>query len=474
MDFAESRRLDLNAEELGVSVASLMSRAGQALAREALKLKPRLTVVYCGKGNNGGDGLAAAAILAGQGAQVQVVLAHAASDVREPGRSFLQHVPKDRICTWPDVPKDEGADGSVVIDALLGSGAIGAPRAPYDAILKHLRGLKAPIIACDVPSGHGSKLAIRPQVTVAMHRKHEGLTRANAGRIVVAKIGIPAQAETHVGLGDLHVHYPHAKPDSHKGENGRVLVVGGSLPFSGAPVYAAMAAYRAGADLVHVAAPSPTATAIRAMQPEPIVHEAGAGPALAKDSLGAVQALISRVDAVVVGCGGGDAAETRALFQQLLLKTGRKGVVLDADGLDAWSSKHRGKPWVLTPHAGEFKDLTGNAATVANAKAFAKQNRVVVLLKGATDIITDGKRVRFCARGHSTMTVGGTGDVLAGCVAALLAKGLAPFEAACVGAYLVGSAGEIAASIRSYGATATDVHEAIPLVLARLGPARKT
>ncbi len=135
--------------------------------------------------------------------------------------------------------------------------------------------------------------------------------------------------------------------------------------------------------------------------------------------------------------------------------------------MESVKSRH-GKRMVLTPHAREFQDLAGVAATKTNVVAYARRHGVTVLRKSAVDVVSDGERTRECRRGHPTLTVGGTGDVLAGITATLLAKGAAPFDAACAASYLLKSAGEVAASFRSYGASATDVAEAIPAVLVRL------
>jgi NAD(P)H-hydrate epimerase len=145
--------------------------------------------------------------------------------------------------------------------------------------------------------------------------------------------------------------------------------------------------------------------------------------------------------------------------------------VVDADGLDALDDAilaRHGKRMVLTPHAKEFHDLAGRAATRSNVMTYAARHGVTVLRKSAVDVVSDGTSTRECRRGHPTLTVGGTGDVLAGVTGALLAKGAAPFDAACAASYLLKSAGEVAASLRSYGATASDVAEAIPAVLVRL------
>lgn len=479
-DAREARRLDLNAADLGVPVERLMGNAGKAVAREVLRhlgkgaqAKPVPALVLCGKGNNGGDGFAAAAELQARGIDARVVLAEPPARISTAAARL--HFGRLAKGSWSVAtrPRAEWAKATVLVDCLLGSGLAGPPRGRYATLVRWLNGRKAAgrtVVACDVPSGFGTPLAVKPAVTVALHAAQPGLT----GPVRVAPIGIPAAAR-HIGFGDAALGYPAPEQASHKGQNGIVLVVAGSIPLAGAPHYVSLGAYRAGADLVHVATSAGAADAIRAWGPDAIVHGLGRpGSAhLTSDALPAIERLLPRCSALVLGPGLGREAATLALSRAVLAAAADLGLptVVDADGLDAIDEQllaRHGRRMVLTPHGREFLDLTGKAATRANVAAYAKRHGVTVLRKGAVDVVSDGTTTRECHRGHPTMTVGGTGDVLAGITAALLGKGAATFEAACAASYLSKAAGEVAASVRSYGATAVDVAEAVPAVLVRI------
>ncbi|MEA3191238.1 MAG: ADP-dependent NAD(P)H-hydrate dehydratase / NAD(P)H-hydrate epimerase [Thermoplasmata archaeon] len=477
--WAEARRLDRNAAELGVPVADLMARAGKALAAEVLRIAPPGDIVLlCGKGNNGGDGLAAAALLQRQGRRAWAVLAEPRAAFQGPGAGYLGHLQEDTVVTWAGKPDPAWAAAPTVVDCLLGSGLKGVPRGPYASMLRWLKARKDAVrVACDLPSGLGTAMAVRPDATVTFHAPKEGMAAANAGRIVVADIGVPPAAAD-VGVGDLHEGWIARRADSHKGDNGVVLVVGGSLPLVGAPYYSAMAAYRTGADLVHCVAPADAAAVMRNWGPHAIVHDGNPGRHLTPTALQPLRRLLPKSTALLLGPGLGHDPESIALAHGALATAAqaRKPTVVDADGLDALSPalfRSHGRRMVLTPHAREFLDLSGREATPANVQAYARRHGVVVMCKGVlgkghANLVTDGARARFCRRGHPTLTVGGTGDVLAGITAQLLAVGSKPFEAAAAAAYLLGAAGEIAAALRGDGALATDVAEAIPAVVARL------
>lgn len=475
---AEARRLDLNAEELGVPVERLMGNAGKALAKVVRRRLPAgaTAVFLCGKGNNGGDGFAAAAELQSQGLDARVVLAEPTSRIATSaaGRHF-RRLAKGSVERWTGRPKAAWNRARVVVDCLLGSGLSGAPRPPYSAMVRWANAQRrhARIIACDVPSGMGSPIAVRPHETLTFHARKTGMTPANSGRVQMAAIGIPRAAERTIGIGDLDLAYRRPAWDSHKGGNGVVLVVGGSIPLAGAPFYCAMGALRTGADLVHIATAERAADAIRAWSPLPIVHGAGPGDHLMQTSLKAVTDLMDRCTALLIGPGLGTGDATRRLARDVLEAAAKRGLptVVDADALDALDGDllaRHGRRMVLTPHAREFLDLSGKDATRANVQTYARKHSVTVLRKSSIDIVSDGDRRRECRRGHPTLTVGGTGDVLAGITAALLAKGAPPFEAACGASYLLKSAGEVAAAMRSYGASALDVAEAVPSILLRL------
>ncbi len=478
LSLSDVRRLDGNSEELGVPVARLMANAGQALAEAVMDhvKKGGEAILFCGKGNNGGDGIAAAVELQSLGRKAWVVLLEPPERLSRPAQLYFRKLRPGSWTVWTGKPEAAWNKVSVLVDAMLGIGISGPPRPPYAHAIEWLNARRqagAFVISCDVPSGLGHKPAVRPTRTITFHAVKEGMHDRNCGHIEVAEIGIPAAAVTDVGLGDLLVGYPIPKVDSHKGQNGVLLMVAGSIPYAGAPFYSGTAAYRTGCDIVHGAASADTAVALRGYGPHIIVHEVCKGPRLQADGIAAIRRLLPRASALLIGPGLGDDARTRRAAAQVLKDAARRGlpIVVDADGLDALTpallARH-GRSMVLTPHTREFEDLTGKPATDGNVQAYAAATGVTVLCKGAVRLITDGTRTRWCRRGHPTLTVGGIGDVIAGSTAALLAKGASPFDAACAASYLVGCAGEQAADILSFGATATDVANAIPAVLHRL------
>jgi ADP-dependent NAD(P)H-hydrate dehydratase / NAD(P)H-hydrate epimerase len=476
----EFRRLDLNAAELGVPLSTLMARAGKALASVVqARMGKGMALFVCGKGNNGGDGLAAAYLLERAGRDARVVLAEPRDRIAtQAARVYLDLLPKGRVAEWDGRAGAWWGEARVLVDCLLGSGLAGPPRPPYDRLVDAVnrRRRRAHVVSCDVPSGLGTAVAVRPHETVTFHAAKEGMNPRNAGRIHVAPIGIPRAAETDVGLGDLAVTYPVPRPDSHKGDNGVVLVVSGG-PYTGAPHYCGMSAYRTGADLVYACMPEEAARIVQGYGPHIMVQAVEPGTRLTPLGVPGILPWLDKATALLVGPGLGTDSGTREAVRQLLAEAARRGLptVVDADGLDALTPEllqRHGHRMVLTPHSKEFLDLAGVAPTEASVAAYAARNgNVTVLWKRQGAFISDGQRRRWCRRGHPTMTVGGTGDVLAGAVAAILAKGATPFDAACAGAYLSGSAGELAGALRSWGATATDVLEAIPAVLVRLDAA---
>jgi NAD(P)H-hydrate epimerase len=499
VNFKEARVLDRNAMALGIKPEVMMERAGKAVADAVLrdmKGRGKTVAIVCGTGNNGGDGFVAARHLRGD-AKVKVVLVRSefyivsstmlmdrpsgagAFDVefvktknvmRDPATkaNFDKLKGKVQIYSWEDY--DGKCD--IVVDALLGVGSSGDIREPHLGCIRDLNAMKKPILSVDVPSGLGTRVAIKPKVTVTFHAVKEGMTPANSGKIIVADIGIPEEAER-VGPGDLQILYPRPAKGSRKGQNGRVLVIGGG-PYSGAPALAAMAALRVGADLAVVAAPEEAARTIASFSPNLIVRPLP-GSELRPSSVKLCMDLAKDADAVLVGPGAGRTRETSEALEELLAEC-PKPLVVDADALHALGRSHgilRGKPGVLTPHAGEYAALTGKAppdeppARGKAAARLAKSTGFAVLLKGPVDVATDGETIKFNHTGNDGMTVGGTGDVLAGLCAGLLAKGASPLDAARVAAFLNGTSGDLAFAEKSYGLVATDVLDNVPRVLAK-------
>jgi NAD(P)H-hydrate epimerase len=261
------------------------------------------------------------------------------------------------------------------------------------------------------------------------------------------------------------------KASSHKGQNGVVLVVGGSWMYHGAPFLSAMAALRAGVDLAYIAAPEKTALSIRALSPNVIVIPL-TDIKLTRGASRRILKILPSVDSVVIGPGLAEGSEKGIEFvigEALALN---KKLVLDATALyPGVLPRILGRKVVMTPHAGEFKRVFGEELSgelserIDKVREKASESKVTILLKGMIDIISDGEKTAINKTGTPAMTTGGTGDVLTGVVAALLAKGAEPFEAAAAGAWINGRAGEEATSIYGLHITATDVIEFIPKVM---------
>ena len=469
--FKEVHVLDRNAEYYGVPTNVLMENAGSAVARAAIEnfdIKGKKILILCGTGNNGGDGFVAARELAGF-CNVNIILLRPPENIRtklsrEQYETAIQlERIKFQLLEHVDILAEIGGS-ELLIDAMLGIGITGEVRDPYSGAISAVNNSDVPVLSVDLPSGLGTDNTVKADATVTFHDMKEGMSEDTCGRIIVADIGIPEQAEIFTGPGEF-VYYPVPKPDWRKGENGKLLIIGGG-PYTGAPSMAAMAAYRTGADLVPIAVPERIFDVIASHSSQFIVKPLP-GERLGPGNVETCLELAKGSSAVLIGPGLGDAQETLDAAKQII-ECCTLPIVIDADALKAVaqdSSIVKNKICVLTPHRGEFRLLGGKDATPEGVTEMAKALGVTVLLKGKVDIISDGNRVKQNKFGNSGMTVGGTGDVLAGAVGALLSKGCEPFNAARLGALLIGISGNLAYAGKSYGLMASDIIEQIPNVL---------
>jgi hydroxyethylthiazole kinase-like uncharacterized protein yjeF len=467
----EVKVLDINSRHLGVKTIALMESAGAAVARYVIDNYPAKSrvAILCGSGNNGGDGFVAARHLE-QTMAVRVFLL----DPEEGASSDIAAVNLHRVRALArGVKSFDIKECDVVIDAMLGVGMSGKPREPAAGVIKKLNRSRKPVVSVDVPSGWPSELSVRPQTTVTFHAAKAGMNRRNSGKIVIADIGIPDDAQTYCGPGDFSL-LPRRKPDAHKGDAGRVLVIGGG-PYTGAPAFTGMAAMRSGVDLVFVATPEPAALPVAVHSPSLIVHTLE-GDVLTEGHVQGLLSMTKDADAVAIGPGLGSAPETLRAVQRFVPKC-VKPMVIDADAITACGTKPqilRNRQVVITPHASEFKRLTGRALGTDDpakrgekVKEAAARLRANILLKGPVDVISDGGTVKLNKTGNNALAVGGTGDVLTGLVAGMIAQGAKPFHAARIGAFAMGLAGDLAFEEKSYGLVATDVVDKIPFVLRR-------
>lgn len=459
----DSKAMDANSEALGVSVETLMNKAGQAIAN-TLKTRylGKKIAFICGKGNNGGDGFAAANLL--PRTNVAVFLLSSSSEIRskEAKNQFSK-----LTCLVNKFIGSDLTQYDVVVDCALGTGVSGTLREPYSTYVDLINNFPGDIISIDVPSGFGTDKTVKPTLTITLHDVKEGMNTDNSGEIIIKDIGIPTDAFTKVGPGDM-LRYPVPLKTSHKGCNGSLLVIGGG-PYFGAPAMAAMAAMRTGTDLVRIATPSYSYASISSYSPVFMIKELK-GDILEPDHVKKLLELSEISNAVLIGPGLG-LNDITAEAVRNFVKDCNKPMVIDADGLNALGKNFNsnGKSVILTPHSREFLRLGGTIGNEPKTHVSIKATETgsVILLKGPADIISNGDRIRVNETGNPAMTSAGTGDVLSGIVAGLLAKGMSTFDAACLGAYISGKAGEYAFKKKSYGLIATDVIDKIPTVLSK-------
>ncbi|MEA1985121.1 MAG: NAD(P)H-hydrate dehydratase [Euryarchaeota archaeon] len=476
------RAIDANCEYLGLMGRQLMENAGASLAQEVVQHGGKKVVIIAGRGNNGGDAFVAARHLASkEDIDVKVALAGRSSQIRtEDARQNFKLLEHSGITAILEIMDGQELEASgwlenvdIIIDAILGTGVKGHIREPESTLIDLINNSDAHVIAVDIPSGvdpdGGSfEKAVHADVTLTFHRMKIGLVEKYAGVIRVVDIGVCQDAEDFVGMGDLHV-LTRRRPDSHKGQAGRVLVIGGGA-YSGAPALAALAALRCGADIVTIAAPDNVASTIASFSPNLIVRHLSSNH-LCPDDVELISDLIQTHDVVVIGMGLGRDMDTVEAISGILPMCTR--VVVDADALHKLKlPPAEGCEMIITPHAGEFEALRGRRtpydleARAEAALAFSTEKNVITLLKGRYDTICDSRRVAFNRTGNPGMTVGGTGDVLAGIVAAIFATSSA-MDAACCGAFINGMAGDLALKERGYGLLATDVIDRITEVMER-------
>lgn len=469
--FEEVRRLDINSEYLGVPPGRLMENAGKAVAEEvASRVEGGRVVVLVGPGNNGGDGLVAARYLTEMGFSVDVVLAR--GEVKTPlAKENLERLsPQVRKHIYTSEEElQELLDGAqVVIDALLGVGIRGEVREPYRSIVRvagQRGGLK---VAVDVPTGMGGSVQFMPDVTVTFHDVKEGMSGELCGEVVVRDIGIPPEAELYTGPGELALFLPTPK-EGHKGDGGVVMVVGGG-PYTGAPLFSSTAALRGGADLVFLAVPEGAYTVLAGRVPEvitiPLPTLVPGGRHLDRTSLPAIRAAAERhrPGALLVGPGAGREPETLEVLGEIM-KWWMGAIVVDADGISALAEiLSEGftfgdvKRAAVTPHRGEYSRITSAIGLEGgDVKEVSERLGATVLLKGPRDVIAAGERVRYNMTGNQAMTVGGTGDVLSGLVAAFLSRGMRAFDACSLAAYSIGLFGNITFSRKGYSLLPSDI-----------------
>jgi hydroxyethylthiazole kinase-like uncharacterized protein yjeF len=497
--------LDASTIDSGTPGAVLMERAGRAVAASALRLLGgrygKRAVVVCGKGNNGGDGFVAARALKHEGVRTLCAFVGDSTAVKGDAarhrdlflRSGGRIVPFSKSVL-------EGAD--LVIDALFGTGFRGEVTGSAAEAIEAINESPASVVAVDIPSGINGEsgkvvgAAVQADVTVVMGAEKIGTASGSggvhAGRVEVADIGIDLANAFEGGVGieregawmaeptDVARVLPAARVDSHKRSRGSVAMLGGSEGMSGAVILAARGAIRMGAGYATVGTTRSVEAIVSEVLPEVLTSVLTDEPQLGRDCLGTFKPVLERATSLAIGPGLGRGREQQDLLKAVTSEVDLP-LVIDADGLNAMVeievdvSKQKAPP-VLTPHPAELARL--QETTVEQIQGFrlnaareaAIDEESIVVLKGFRTVVAhpDGRLV-VIPTGSSHLATAGTGDVLTGAIAALLAAGVDPFEAAWAAAFVHGLAGDIAAErVGGRGAVAWDVAEALPLAIARL------
>ncbi len=484
LDASQAAQWDERARaDAGIPSRVLMEAAGRAVAGLVARDYPTPLrdgiLIAAGHGNNGGDGWVVARALVASGATVWV--AESEHDRTPDCAANRTLALQDGIpclgldAEWPPV--------GIVVDALLGTGATGAPRGELAALATRVAGHRGPIVAIDGPTGldlstgeaHGPVRADL-SVTFGGIRRGHLLQRDWCGKVVVVDIGFPLPDPawpTLFGDAEARAQLPPFRADMHKGDRGHVVVIGGAQGMAGAALHAASAAFAVGTGLVKIAAAPTTVQAAQGMLPDALTVTTALGDALEPD----LREAIGWADALVVGPGLGRAPE-RAAFVRAVLAEARSPVVIDADALqtgkDAFGAGTASR--VFTPHPGEFRAAFPELGSMLGEDRFGAAAAApitaatTVLLKGVPTVIATADRpLRVIATGNPALATGGSGDLLAGFIAGFLARGLDPHDAAALGAFTLGRGAEVASELHSVRATRpADVLAAVPEVWRRL------
>lgn len=503
-------------EQRNIPSLELMERAGEAVARAARDMLTaaggRRVAILCGKGNNGGDGLVAARRLAGPfDVTVYVVGAEGLESLSSDSAANMTRLGETPVpVRWiPDGAQERppvfgSTQFDVLVDALFGTGFTGRVSGVHASFIEAMNDSGLPVLAVDIPSGVAGDTgaveseAVIAERTVTFAAPKVGLLQypgaGYVGEMDVADIGIPedlvdAIVRSRIFLtteDDAESLLPARAPDSHKGDCGRVLVIGGSPGMTGAPAMAGQAALRCGAGLVTIAVPGGLADILEIKLTE-VMTLAVLQTAARTLSGEAVADLLdegARFDAIALGPGISTAPETMGAVRRLVEGI-EAPLVLDADGLTAMVGhigvmSGRSRPLVVTPHPGEMARLLGTTAAAVqatrldSARRAAEDWNAVVVLKGAGTLIAEpGGDTFINPTGNAGMATAGMGDVLTGCIASFIAQGLGPFGAAVAGAWYHGHSGDLAAQMEGMaGLTAGDVIRHLPLAIRRISEER--
>jgi len=500
-------------DKLGIPGLKLMENAGvgtvRFIERELGPQKDCTVTVVCGKGNNGGDGFVIARELRRVGAIVSVYLVGHRDDVSGDARTNLNRLGLENVVELSDGRSIAGfvevmTKSDFIVDAVFGTGFNGVPRGLSGTVIGQMNACGRPVLAVDVPSGLNATTGIaegecvNAAWTCTMGLSKRGFYidhgRACVGKLHVVDIGVPRKAIETVGvlenvltMRDAAELLPARPFDGHKGTFGTVVVVAGSVGYTGAAALTALSALRTGAGLVYLGVPSSLNDIMETKLTEVITRPLAetAARSLSPESILDIRELLENAEALALGPGISRDQETQSLVRSIVAEM-RVPCVIDADGLNALTPEEVGErtgeaPVVLTPHPGEMARLAGCSigGVLADregvARATAVKARATVVLKGVGSIVAaPSGELYMNPTGNSGLASGGTGDVLTGIIAGFLGQGVAATEAAALGAFVHGLAGDLAAeALGEAGMIAGDVLDHVPYALMEIGGANR-
>jgi hydroxyethylthiazole kinase-like uncharacterized protein yjeF len=476
--------LDANSEWLGIPKNHLMECAGYSLATEIVERFElddfSKVLIFCGTGNNGGDGFVVARHLSSLGIKSVVILVGDPENIRTDEALLNWDIVSNNLnfSIETKIVKDstnirdiailleDDKNIKLIVDGLLGTGIKGRIREPIATAIELINEVHAqlniPVVSIDVPSGLNpdtgevTDKAVKADLVITFHRNKKALHPKTEyiQDLLVKSIGIPPEAQLFVGRGDILPTLKTRKKDNYKGQFGRLFVIGGSKNYSGAPAYSSLTGIHFGIDLVITHTPEIIGDVLRSYSPNMIVRTSP-GDWLSSDAEEDILKVMDWANTIIIGPGMGTEKESEDLIVKILSqwKKSTKNLVIDADGLKLVKNHLdliKGKNVILTPHQGEFKILTGidlpdKFAIQERGKIIheiAKKLAVTLLVKGPYDFISNGKLLKINRTGCPEMAIGGTGDVLAGLCGCFLTTGNKPFQSACSAAFLNGYIGE--------------------------------
>lgn len=470
--------IDNNCEYLGINKILLMENAGKSVANEVINYlvdQGNRIYAFCGLGNNGGDGFVAIRHLmeyCNYRDSLKVILLGREEYIKthESKENFkiLKNISQlDLRLEIKELPCSEGVlkiikeiednttDNIIVIDAMLGTGIKGELREPFKTLVRELNRLKAfkknlKIISVDVETR-----GLIGDVIISFHRNK---LENDINKTLIKSIGIPSIANNVVGLGDM-VALKNIDPNSHKGNNGKVLVIGGSKEYFGAPILSALSSSKI-VDLTTVVSVRPTIEALR-NYPHLIGYEVE-GDYIRENHLDEIIELSKNYHVVILGNGLGVREDTKEFVNKFINEVGNKKMVIDADAIKVidYNNFKFTENYIFTPHKREFEYMGIDLENVDSIKEI----KSTIVLKGRYDIIFNNQSIKINNTGNRGMTVGGTGDVLCGIIGGLFCNNEA-FLSACCGVFVNGYSGDMLLQEKGYYYTAMDVLENIPRVL---------